>query len=155
MGNESCSGGLEGSVGNTEMGYQQQLMLHIGLHTVKNAHRKEKQHFAPTKATSNCRERFFIDVLIYHFMRVNQSLPARKTHPSPPKKWKEISCFYQNTFLTFESPSKSNRRGFLMFSQGTELMIRPDRSMKQSRVKISAVTSLKLNRGGGGRKQEK
>ena len=59
MGNESCSGGLEGSVGNTEMGYQQQLMLHIPLQTVKNAYRKEKQHFTQTKATSNCHERLY------------------------------------------------------------------------------------------------
>ena len=65
MGNESCSEGLDRSLGNTEMGYQQQLMLHIGLQTVKNAYRKEKQHFGQTKATSNCLERFFIDVLIY------------------------------------------------------------------------------------------
>ena len=72
MGNESCSEGLEGSIGNTEMGYQQQLMLHIALQTVKNAHRKEKQHFDKTKATSNCHEKLFIDVLIYHFMRVNK-----------------------------------------------------------------------------------
>jgi len=49
MGNESRSGGLEGSVGDTEMGYQQQLMLHIALQTLKNAHRKEKQHFAKQK----------------------------------------------------------------------------------------------------------
>ena len=64
MGNESCSEGLDRSLGNTEMGYQQQLMLHIGLQTVKNAYRKEKQHFVETKATANCHERFFIDVLI-------------------------------------------------------------------------------------------
>ena len=73
MGNESRSEGLEGSVRNTEMGYQQQLMLLFALQTVKNAHRKERQHFAETKATSNCHERFYIDVLTYHFMRVNKT----------------------------------------------------------------------------------
>ena len=49
MGNESRSEGLGRSVSNTEMGYQQELMLLIALQTVKNAHRKEKQHFAKQK----------------------------------------------------------------------------------------------------------
>ena len=53
MGNESCSEALGGVVGNTEMGYQQQLMLHIALQTVKNATEKKNNFLLHQIAMKN------------------------------------------------------------------------------------------------------
>ena len=73
MGNETRSVGLERSVGDTEMGYQQQLMLHIVLQTVKNAHRKEKNNILLKHQIVNKKKGLYFGVLIYHFMRISKS----------------------------------------------------------------------------------
>ena len=43
MGNQSCSVGSWGSLGDTGMGYQRQLMLHIAFENEKKAYIQKKQ----------------------------------------------------------------------------------------------------------------